>query len=135
MNTQVASPLSRKAVLVSLSISQWSGRKLDRVITDETNARYNARQDAGRYNKLLLDGAHLATIGNAAGAARTLFYQYTKPWLDEGTRILPNVLYMEFANKFREVKREFETAADDFCRDYSDFVEERRIALNGMFRE
>ena len=54
------STLSTRAMLVSLSISQWSGRRLDREITDEVNQQHNAAADAGRYNKLLLPKEALA---------------------------------------------------------------------------
>ena len=40
---------------------------------------------------------------------------------------------MKFADEFRVLKREFDRAADEFCRDYPSFVEERKRALNGMF--
>ena len=40
------SPLSRKAVLVSVNISSWTARKLDKKVTDETNHKYKATKDA-----------------------------------------------------------------------------------------
>ena len=51
-----------RAMIVSLSISQWSGRRLDREVTDEVNQQHNAASDAGRYNKLLLPREALAGI-------------------------------------------------------------------------
>jgi hypothetical protein len=46
--------LSQKAVLASVSISQWSARKLDKKATEEIHARNHAEPHAGRYNKLLI---------------------------------------------------------------------------------
>jgi hypothetical protein len=46
--------LSQKAVLASLSISQWSARKLDKKVTEEIHPRNHAEPHAGRYNKLLI---------------------------------------------------------------------------------
>jgi hypothetical protein len=57
----------------------------------------------------------------------------TKPWCDEGVRILPNLLHEKFATEFRKLKREFDEAADEFAAGYPRFVKERRIALNGLF--
>lgn len=132
---KLASPLSRKATLVSVNITTWTARKLDRKITDEVNSSHGASQDAGRYNKLLIEAKRLETITSVVSAARKLHHTMTKPWCDEGLRILPNVLHAKFADAFRALKREFDTAADEFCRDYPTFVHERKRALNGLFDE
>jgi hypothetical protein len=130
---KVASPLSRKAVLVAVNISQWTARKLDRRVTEETNRKYHAAEDAGRYNKLLIEAKRLAKINSLVSSARILHYSLTRPWADEGPRILPNKLYEKFAKEFRELKREFDKAADEFCRDYPQYVTERAKKLNGLF--
>lgn len=127
------SPLSRKAVLVSVNISSWTARKLDKKVTDETNHKYHATKDAGRYNKLLIAAQHLADIVGAASKARHMHYKMTQPWVDEGPRILANALYAKFTDEFRVLKREFNEAADRFAADYPSFVEERRRELNGLF--
>jgi hypothetical protein len=131
--TKIASPLSRKATLVSVNIKQWTARKLDKKVTKETNQRHNAADDAGNYNKLLLEKKRLEKITGIVSKARVLHYTLTKPWCDEGMRILPNVLHGRFVNEFRVLEREFADAVDDFCRDYPNFVEERKNKLRGMF--
>ena len=135
METHVKSPLSRKAVLVAVTISQWTARKLDRKVTKETNEKYHAAEDAGRYNKLLIEKERIAKITGLVSAARALHYKYTKPWMDDGPRILPNAVFVEFANEFRKLKQEFEVEVDKFCREYPSYVEERKKALNGLFNE
>src|SRR5262245_50538212 len=131
---KIASPLSRKALLASVTISQWTERKLDRQITDQVNRSHNATKDAGRYNKLLIEAERLEKITKLVSSARQLHYSMTRPWADEGPRILPNALYSKFTDAFRQIKRDFNDAADEFCRGYPSFVEERKKALNGMFR-
>lgn len=135
MKDDVKTPLARKAVLVSVTISQWTARRLDRKVTDETNERHHAQKDAGRYNKLLIDPQHLAEITALVSKARKVHYQLTQPWTDEGPRILSNLLYRKFADEFRTLKREFADAADRFCAAYPDYVEQRKQALNGMFNQ
>lgn len=135
MQTKIAAPLSRTTVLVAVKISQWTARKLDREITDETNRRHNASRDAGRYNKLLIEAQRLAEINSLVSQARHLHYSMTRPWADEGARILPNALYSKFTDAFRDLKRDFQDAADRFCADYPAFIQERKIALNGAFKE
>jgi hypothetical protein len=132
---KIASPLSRKATLVSVDISQWTARKLDKRVTDKVNRDHHASDDAGRYHKLLIEAKRLESINSIVAQARRLHYTMTKPWADEGLRILPNVLHEKFAEQFRNLKREFDQAADDFCRDYPTFIAERKRALNGLFNQ
>jgi hypothetical protein len=137
MNMQpkkVATPLSRKATLVSVNVSQWTARRLDRQVTDEVNRRHNAAKDAGRYNKLLIEAEHLAEVNKLVSSIRQLHYSMTRPWCDEGPRILPNVLYSKFTDALRVLKRDYETAVDKFCRAYPDYVETRAKQLNGLFK-
>jgi hypothetical protein len=130
---KIASPLSRKATLVAVDISQWTARKLDKRVTDKVNRDHHAADDAGRYNKLLIEAKRLEAINSIVAKARRLHYTMTKPWCDEGVRILPNLLHEKFATEFRKLKRDFDQAADEFAAGYPDFVEERRKALNGLF--
>ena len=48
--------------------------------------------------------------------------------------MLPNALFSKFADEFRTLKRDFNEAADEFCRDYPSFIEERKASLNGAFK-
>jgi hypothetical protein len=130
---KIASPLSRKATLVAVVISQWTARKLDRKVTDKLTREHSASKDAVRVNKLLIEAKRLEKITQIVSKARALHYAMTKPWCDEGMRILPNVLHTKFVNEFRVLEREFAIAADDFCADYTRFVEERKRALNTLF--
>jgi hypothetical protein len=43
------------------------------------------------------------------------------------------VLHGKFLNEFRVLEREFETAVDEFCEDFSTFVEERRLVMGTLF--
>lgn len=134
-SAKIASPLSRKATLVSVNISMWTARKFDRKVTEQVNREHGAVADAGRFNKLLIEAKRLEAINSLVSQARKLHHTMTKPWCDEGLRILPNALHMKFAEEFRKLKREFDVAADAFCREYPTFVEERKRALNGLFNE
>jgi Protein of unknown function (DUF3150) len=133
-NNNIASPLARKATLVSVEISQWTARKFDKKATADFNRRHHAAQDAGRYNKHLIQAERLKTLNSLVNKARELHYRFTKPWNDEGgLRILPNTLHAKFADEFRVLQRDFDEAADDFARDYPKYVEEQRVRLNGLF--
>jgi hypothetical protein len=128
-----AKSLSRKATLVSVNVSIYTARRFDRNVTDEVNKRHRATDDAGRYNKLLIEAEHMKALNSLVSQARELHYKYTRAWGDDGQRLLPNTLYKEFTAKFRDIKQEYERAADAFCRNYPRYVQERKAQLNGLF--
>ena len=47
---------NQSAVLVRLNISTWTGRKLDKRVSDEIDLSKNTKTRAGNYNKHLLAG-------------------------------------------------------------------------------
>ena len=59
----------------------------------------------------------------------------TRPWLDEGPRVLPNALFHKFSNEFRVLKRDFDAAVATFARNYPQYVAERKKKINGLFKE
>ena len=63
--------LSSRAMLCSLSISQWSASKHDRQASEEIAAHHGAQPDVGRYNKLLIPKETLAEVRRLAGEALT----------------------------------------------------------------
>lgn len=127
--------LSTKAILANVTVRCWTGRKLDRIITDEVNQQHNAEADAGRYNKLLISKTAFAEVYSIERTARVTHHVMTLPWLDEGTRILPSVMYAEFANRFGTFRSDFNDAADRFNKNYPLYVKGAKKRLNGMFRE
>lgn len=127
------SNLNEKAMLIELSISQWSGRKLDRKITQEVNAAHNADENAGRYNKSLIAKDVLQKIKKAANSARTYHYKNTLPWSDNSPRILPAAHFQDYSAEMRKLKASFEDAVQEFVSNYPDYVYQARSMLNGMF--
>lgn len=129
--TQIAS----RAMIVNLHISQWSGRKLDKQVSEEVATDHGASRDAGNFNKLLLDKAALAPIQTIASAARMYCYNNTLPWGDNGDRVLLASNYFDFMAKMREYKQEFDAEVDTLVDDYTAHVEQARFRLNSMFKE
>jgi len=127
--------LGKKALLVTLNISQWTARKLDRKITDEVNLDHGAVADAGRYNKMLLPAKALATIQKVVGEARKCHENLTMPWGNNGQRLLAATLYEDYNKRMRVYEASFRAAVSDFVDSYPDYVEQRRNELNGMFRQ
>lgn len=125
--------LQTRAMLVTLSIKQWSARKHDKRVTNDVAQREEASATAGRYNKQLMPKEALAFMLQKAGAARQEHYKRTLPWNDDGTRILSSDGYFEYMRVMREAKRDFELAAADFERNYAKFVEDARKQLGKLY--
>lgn len=130
-----SSTLASRAMIVSLTISQWSGRRLDRQITDEVNQQHNAAADAGRYNKLLLPKEALAQIVSVVSETRSEFLQRTLPWMNDGARIMSADAYMQHMAWLRGQVSKFEKAVDIFIGAYPGYVNDARARLNGMFKD
>lgn len=125
--------LKDKAMLCRLSITQWTARKLDKRVTDETNRTHGASSDAGRYNKLLIAGDALKRIQQAATAGRDAFYTLSLPWKNDGARIVPAAAYPKLSAELRRLHNAFDSAVADFVREYPAYVADARVRLNGMF--
>src|SRR5574343_976798 len=125
--------LSEKALLVRLSISQWTARKHDKRVTAEVARNHNTAADVGRYNKRLVGDRAIKAVAKVANAARTDHYYHTLPWLDDGARILPSKNYIKYCEVMRSHKAEFDAVADQFSADYPQLREQAERDLNGLF--
>lgn len=133
--TSASSVLASRAMVVSLTISQWAGRRLDREVTDEVNEQHNAAADAGRYNKLLLPKEALAPIVSIVGATRADFIKRTLPWMDNGSRIMAADAYLAHMAWMRGQVNQFDRAVEAFIAAYPAHVNAARARLNGMFKD
>jgi hypothetical protein len=129
-----SSALASRAMIVSLFISQWSGHRLDREITDEVNQSHNAAADAGRFNKKLLPKEALADIVSVVSETRSDFLKRTLPWMDNGSRIMASDGYMAHMSWIRSQSAKFERKVDEFIAAYPGYLNDARVRLNGMFK-
>jgi len=120
-------------MLASLHIKAWSGRKLDKRVTDQTNRDHGADANAGRYNKLLVPAHALKPIMEIGTAARTRFYNITLPWLDSGSRIMTVHTLPVFQSEFRERQEEYTAAFDHLLAHYEDYKVQGERMLGDMF--
>ncbi|BCO09301.1 hypothetical protein GF1_16770 [Desulfolithobacter dissulfuricans] len=135
MNIEIRNnSLTEKAMLVTLSISQWTARKLDKEVTETAAEQYHADTRAGRYNKLLVPKKALAMITTCANAARKFHYEQTLPWHDNGARILPAENYLHYSQNMQDLKLKFEKAVAEFLQRYDEYREEAKLLLGNMFR-
>lgn len=121
-------------MIVSVNISQWTGRKFDRKVTSEVNNSHGTK-DAGRFNKILVSRDKLSPIAKAAGLIRRFHYENTLPWGDNGDRVLPASNYFNYTQGLRPLKDDFEQLSNEFVNHYADSIQQAKVELHGMFDE
>ncbi|EFO30111.1 conserved hypothetical protein [Roseibium sp. TrichSKD4] len=131
----VSNVLATRALIVSLTISQWTAHKFDRKVSQEVNETHKAASDASRVNKSLLPKKALEEIQRKANAVRTEFNGRTLPWLDDGQRVLAAEHYVDHAAWFQKQKAEYEQLVADFLTAYPAHVDKARARLGDMFNE
>lgn len=128
--------LSDRALLVQLSISQWTARKYDKKATQEVASSHGTTTAAGRYNKSLLPMSDaLENVHRKAAHIRTKFYSNTLPWGIEGTQMLPTANYLEFMTDFRREKSEWQTLVNMFVGEYDTLKLNAQRILGTLYRE
>lgn len=126
--------LQSNSVVVSLSVSQWTARKLDKKITDEVNTTHAASNDAGRYNKLLVAKEFTEAVSKVVNKARTFHYENTLAWGDNNERLLPSANYFTYVTEMNLMRSEFENAVTAFLKNYDAVIDDAQKRLNGMFK-
>lgn len=125
--------LASKAMIVALNVSCWTARKMDKQVSVEVEQKHGAH-DAGRFNKLLVDKAHLDPLVSHAGKIRNEHYRLTLPWLDNGGRLLPSKLFFEYNAVMDKLKLEYQALVDSFIQIYqSSLVSDARKRLGTMY--
>lgn len=124
--------ISEKALLVRLSVGQWTARKQDKRVEKEVEAKYGAH-DAGSYHKALIAKEALDVISGLVNRVRDYHYTNTLPWSDEGVRLLPTENYLPYTSAMRSFKSTFDEAVSSFLSNYPDLIEEAKRRLNGLF--
>jgi hypothetical protein len=127
--------LQEKAMLVSISISQWTARKKDREANQTVSQAYGSNEKNGHFSKDLIGRAALKDIQSIVSAARAYHQANTLPWKDEGQRILPAGKFFEYRQRITEFISQFESRVNQFIDNYDDLVNQARIDLNGLFKE
>jgi hypothetical protein len=153
--------LHARAILVSLNLSAWSGKKFDKRVTREALAAQGASEGAGRFNKDLLPSnlsiqgttyahgstfaaknsqalkqvqhanSHKALMAHMA-AVRVWHYEQTLKWSD-GWQLLPIKNYQAYTDGIRERQHEFNRLLAEFLHDYPALRDAAKTILNGMF--
>ena len=127
--------LSKRATLVSLTIQSWSGRCVDKQVSEEVLYQHQANADAGRFSKRLLEKEALKEISSIVSETRGYYKDKTLAWEDGKTRLLPVKLATEFMDQMRAFELKFDDAVDEFINQYASYKDNAKAILNGLYNE
>jgi hypothetical protein len=126
--------ISSSSMLVELSISQWTGRKLDRKASEDVTAQNEAETGVANVNKkLLADCAELVAVHKLTGSIRNLSYSMTLPWSDTGLRLIPTARYFKYHQQMTALQTEWENAVASFLQGYEWEISKAEVKLGRMF--
>ena len=121
-------------MLVELSISSWTARKLDRKVSTEVDVGKGTKTRAGNYNKNLLAGTgFLDTITKYAANARAWHISQTLPWSDNGLRLLPMSNFMSYKQNLVTLEQNYQALVDKFIIAYPNLVSAAAFQLGDLF--
>jgi hypothetical protein len=127
--------IATKCMTANLSISVWTGHRLDKDASRRVTEDAGAALDAARVNKHLIPKDALKGIVAAQGALRTHFYTNTLPWKDNGDRLLTRKRYQPFIEEHERLKSKFDAAVTDFLdTTYLRARESAAFRMGEMFR-
>jgi len=128
------SRLTGSALIVNLSLSVWTGRKLDKRVSEEVDQQNSTKTRAGNYHKNLLAGSSkLDEVGKVANAVRTWHYGVTQPWGDNGDRMLVMTQFMDYKSRLADYEVQFATSVNNFLNEYDTLVSAAAFQLGDLF--
>jgi hypothetical protein len=126
--------IGNNAMLVDLNISVWTGRKMDKKVSEEVDATKGTKARAGNYHKKLLAGSDkLEKIQKVVTAVRSWNYQQTLPWSDGGTRLLPMKNFFDYKQTLNNYQQQYDEAVEEFLVEYPQLVSSSAFTLGDLF--
>jgi hypothetical protein len=126
------SNLSRKAMLIDVRISGWTGRIRDKELANEVSDMKKAKRDTCNVNIYLVPKNAMKRIWTYEARVRKVNAKYTLPWMDGGIRILPSAVFGKYSDEMRKVVAEYEEVVEDFLKMYPTYKDEARDRLGDM---
>lgn len=129
--------LSTKAMLVSLSVSMWTARRVDEKATATVVKQHKVDRIMGQYNKALIntEADSFRAVQRIGTEAREWHYAHTLAWVHKGAQLLPAAEYLEYSNQMRVFRERFDDAVATFLTEFPALKAEAKKKLNGLFDE
>jgi len=134
MNTQNSISIASSAMLVEMSISTWTARKLDKRVSTQVDIDNGTKTKVVNANKNLMAGTGvLDTIVKYAANARAWHISQTLPWTDNGSRLLPMSNFMNYKQQLSELETNYEALVEKFIVAYPSLVSAAAFQLGNLF--
>jgi hypothetical protein len=132
MNNSIS--IASSAMLVELSISTWTARKLDKKVSTQVDLDNGAKTKVVNANKNLMAGTGvLDTLVKYAANARAWHLSQTLPWTDNGSRLLPMSNFVDYKKQLGELEANYEALVDKFIIAYPNLVSAAAFQLGTLF--
>ena len=135
-----APSISSSAVLIDLSISTWTGRKLDKRASNDVTTQNGAAKGVANVSKKLLgDCAELDAVQKFAANARNIHYAMTTPWSDLGMRLCSTKAYLGsdtrsgYDKEMTGLQTEFFRLVEVFLQAYDWEIQNAQLKLGALF--
>ena len=126
--------IANTSMLMNITISIWTGRKLDKQVSAEVDVAKSTKTRAGNYHKNLFAGVdELAAVGRISGKIRNWFHEQTLPWSDGGDRLLTMSNFKDFKDQLKIFEIEFGDAVKTFCDKYSTLISAQAFTMGALF--
>lgn len=127
--------IASAAMLGSLNVSVWEGRKKDKGIEQEIADNKGARSKRATsvHKHLFVDCPPLEAIKSLRGEARIWFNKCTLPWDDNGRRLIPTAIYFEIQQEMANYQSRFDALVNTFVRVYSTEISKQAFERGAMF--
>lgn len=126
------SPLASRAMLISISISVWEGRKTDKTASAKVTRDANAKTGRAKVIKNLLDETALAKIISIRQKIYAWHRSLTSPW-NRGQDIISSLMYEKYIREFRELQDEFETERESVLAQYAGYRAAAETDMGDLF--
>ena len=134
METVAPFNLNTSAMLVELSISTWTARKLDKKVSEEVDANKATKTRAGNYHKNLLAGSEaLEAVIKYGNNVRLWHHKQTLPWSDSGTRIVTMENFLDYKEQLTTCEENFNRLVNNFIVAYPTLISAAAFKLGDLF--
>jgi hypothetical protein len=127
--------IASSSLLVELSISCWTARKLDKKVGMEVDSAKNTKVKAGNYHKHLLAGSPaLDAVMKYAAQVRLWNNLNSMPWSDNGQRIVTAEHFFNgFKSQMDQHKDNFDELTASFLQQYPTLISAAAFQLGDLF--
>lgn len=130
----VANSIDQKAMLVRVTVRRLNIERDDPALAREIATKHGSDPSMGSYSRHIIRKDAIEPIRKIADKIRDENYKRTLPWIDGGTRVLSSAGYFDYINTMRGLCEQYDEAVADFISNWSQYVAEAKVALNGLFR-